>query len=74
MGIDTLLVILLVWSVAGVLAAIAFGKAIHLSSSEDEEILVSSAGTIKYLRQRIDGSRNTDPADSRSHQVTSKRA
>ena len=74
MGIDTLLVILLVWSVAGVLAAIAFGKAIHLSAPEDEESLVSSAGTIKYLHQRIDNSPNTDPTESPSRQVKSKRA
>ena len=74
MGIDTLLVILLVWSVAGVLAAIAFGKAIHLSAPEDEESLVSSAGTIKYLHQHLDNSRNSDPTESTSRQVKSKNA
>jgi len=74
MDIYTLLVVLLVWSAAGMLAAIAFGKAIHLSAPEDEESLVSSAGTINYLHQRIDSSRNTDPAESTSRQVKSKRA
>ncbi len=74
MGIDTLLVILLVWTIAGMLAAIAFGKAIHLASPEDEESLVSSAGTIKYFHKHIDDSRNTKTAESKSREIMSKRA
>lgn len=36
MSIDTLLVILLVWTVAGLLAAIAFGKAVQETSLDEE--------------------------------------
>jgi hypothetical protein len=44
MSLDTLVVILLVWTVAGLMAAILFGKAIRESnSSYDEEPLPASA-------------------------------
>lgn len=51
MSADTLLIILLVWSVAGLLAAIAFGKAIQGSSPEEDEGLAPSASTVKYIRR-----------------------
>ena len=54
MSTETLLVILLVWSVAGLLAAIAFGKAIRETSPDEEEGLASSAGTVKYIRRKKD--------------------
>jgi hypothetical protein len=43
MSIDTLLVILLVWTVAGLLAAIAFGKAIQEPILDEENGLASSS-------------------------------
>lgn len=52
MSIETLLVVLLVWAVGGLLAAIAFGKAIQTGElSPDDETLVSSNGAIKYFRR-----------------------
>ncbi len=59
MSTETLLVILLVWSVAGLLAAIAFGKAIQETSADEEEGLASSAGTVKYLRKNKENVRET---------------
>lgn len=52
MSADTLLVILLVWAVAGLLAAIAFGKAIQGTdaSRNEDEPLPHAAGAIKYFR------------------------
>jgi hypothetical protein len=42
MSIDTVLVILLVWTVAGLLAAIAFGKAIQEPMLDEENGLAST--------------------------------
>lgn len=57
MSIDALLVILLVWTVAGLLAAIAFGKMIRGNSPDDEEEnLAAPAGSVKYLRKTKDKS------------------
>lgn len=75
MSIETLFTIFLLWTIAGVLAAIAFGKAIHFSAAaEDEESLVSSAGTVKYLHQRVDNARPAKTAEGKLRHVTSKRA
>ena len=54
MSIDTVFVILLVWTVAGLLAAIAFGKIVRETSPEEEENLATPAGTVKYLRKTKD--------------------
>ena len=52
MSTDTLLVILLVWTVAGLFAAIAFGRAIRQADPPPEdEILASSSGSVKYIRR-----------------------
>ncbi len=53
MSTETLLVVLLVWAVAGLLTAIAFGKAIQQSDSSSHEAdpLPSSVGTVKYFRR-----------------------
>ncbi|MBI3571638.1 MAG: hypothetical protein HY082_11165 [Gammaproteobacteria bacterium] len=74
MSTDTLLVILLVWSVAGLLAAIAFGKAIQETSPDEEESLASSAGTVKYIRRNKEKVRDTSVDVSGSHNATKKRA
>jgi hypothetical protein len=58
MGFDTLLIILLVWTVAGLLAAIAFGKVIRETSPEDEDNLATPGGTVKYLRKTKEKSRD----------------
>lgn len=67
MSTDTLLVVLLVWSVAGLLAAIAFGKVVRDISPDEEESLASSAGTVKYIR------RNKDKIRDASAHVSSSR-
>ncbi|HEY5682166.1 MAG TPA: hypothetical protein VIR61_00635 [Sulfuricaulis sp.] len=53
MGINTLLVILLVWAVAGILAALAFGKAMRLieTSPYNEEFLPTAANNVKEFRK-----------------------
>lgn len=52
MSIEMFLVILLVWSAAGLLAAIAFGKAIREpDSSLDQKTLAYSSRTIEHVRK-----------------------
>ena len=55
MNIDSLLVILLVWSVAGTLAALAFGKAMRVigTASYKEELLPPGADNVRYFRRNI---------------------
>ncbi|OGI50199.1 MAG: hypothetical protein A3E57_07990 [Candidatus Muproteobacteria bacterium RIFCSPHIGHO2_12_FULL_60_33] len=73
MSTNTLLVILLVWSVAGVLAAIAFGKAIQETSPDDEESLASSVGTVKCFRKNKAKPRDTSAVEPKSRQGSTKR-
>lgn len=51
MSLGAFLVILLVWTVAGLLAAIAFGKAVRETNPDEEEGLAAAAGTVKYFRK-----------------------
>ena len=51
MSIDTLFVVLLVWTVAGLLAGIAFGRAIRQNETDDEAV-ASAAASVKYLRRQ----------------------
>lgn len=74
MGFDTLLVILLVWTVAGLLAAIAFGKMVREIAPEEEESLATSAGTVKYLRKNKDKSRDAPEHAPVSRHGTTKHA
>ena len=77
MSTDTLLVILLVWTVAGLFAAIAFGRAIReTDTAPDDEILASSAGSIKYIRRNKHRSpaARADNNMERAHENVSKRA
>lgn len=74
MNTDTLLVILLVWSVAGLLAAIAFGKAIRETSPDEEENLAASTGTVKYFRRNSDKPRTAAQASPASRSRPSRRA
>jgi hypothetical protein len=77
MSTETLLVILLVWTVAGLFAAIAFGRAIReTDSTPDDEILASSTGSVKYIRRNKHRSPATrDNANmERAHESVSKRA
>jgi hypothetical protein len=74
MSFDTLLVILLVWTVAGLLAAIAFGKMVRESAPDDAESLATSAGTVKYLRKTKDKSRDASGNAPVSRHDTTKHA
>lgn len=51
MSLDTLVVILLVWTVAGLMAAIIFGKAIHENSASGDELLSASGDMVDYFRK-----------------------
>ena len=76
MSTETLLVILLIWTVAGLFAAIAFGRAIReTDSTPDDEVLASSTGSVKYIRRNkhrspVTRANNTE----RTHESDSKRA
>lgn len=75
MSIDTLLVILLVWAVAGLLAAIAFGKAIQeTDTSPDEEEPIPHTGTINYLRRNKRKAGPQQASTARPRGNTMKRA
>lgn len=70
MSTVTLLVILVVWSVAGLLAAIAFGRVIQDTSPDEEENLASSAGSVKYIRRNKDKTRDASVNVSGSRRST----
>ena len=76
MSTDTLLVILLVWTVAGLFVAMAFGRAIRgTDSAPDDAILASSTGSIKYIRRNKHRSPATRAHNTeRTHESVSKRA
>jgi hypothetical protein len=78
MSTDTLLVILLVWTVVGLFVAMAFGRAIReTDSARDDEILASSSGSIKYIRRnkhRSSAARTNNNNLERAHENVSKRA
>jgi hypothetical protein len=76
MSTDTLLVILLVWTVAGLFVAIAFGRAIQEGDpTPDDEILASSTGSIKYIRRNKHRSAIARAVDTEhEHESGSKRA
>ena len=76
MSTDTLLVILLVWTVAGLFAAIAFGRAIQQTDPPPEdETLASSSGSVKYIRRNKHRPHATRPHDDeQTHESGAKRA
>ena len=75
MNLDTILVVLLVWTVAGLLAAIAFGKAVRASTPEDDEAATSAAaGSVSYLRKSERKSQTTVASGSKPRQAVTKRA
>ena len=77
MSTDTLLVILLVWTVVGLFAAMAFGRAIRdTDTAPDDKILASSTGSIKFIRRNKHRSTvaRADDNMERAHENVSKRA
>jgi len=52
MGTVTFLIILLVWTVTGFFAAIAFGRAVReTNSAPNDETLAFSTGSIRYIQR-----------------------
>jgi hypothetical protein len=77
MSTDTLLVILLVWTVVGLFAAMAFGRTIReTDTASDDEILASSASSIKFIRRnkRRSPVARANNNMERAHENISKRA
>lgn len=74
MNLDTILVVLLVWTGAGLLAAIAFGKVIRANTPEDDEAATPvAAGSVSYLRKNERKPRTTTATGSKSRQAVTKR-
>ena len=76
MSADTLLVILLVWAVAGLFAAIAFGKAIRDTGApqDESELIPHAAGALKYFRHNKRKSDSRQPNAGQARNVATKRA
>lgn len=75
MNLDTILVVLLVWTGAGLLAAIAFGKVIRANTPEDDETATPvAAGSVSYLRKSERKSQTRTAAGSKPRQAVTKRA
>lgn len=76
MSIDTLLVILLVWSVAGILAALAFGKALRVigTAPYKGKLLPSAADNVRYFRRKRRKAGAKQVTVARIHDGTMKRA
>lgn len=72
MSIDALLIILLVWTVAGLLAAIGFGKVVRETAPDEEENLATPSGTVNYLRKTKDKSRDASAHAPVSRHGTTK--
>ena len=62
MNTEVILAVLLVWSVAGFMAALAFGKAIRAIESTDEQLFRGTGGNVTYFRKK-----HRHPANQRSH-------
>ncbi len=77
MSTDTLLVMLLVWTVVGLFVAMAFGRAIRdADTAPDDNILASSTSSIKFIRRnrhRSHAARANNNME-RAHENVSKRA
>jgi len=76
MSMETIVILLLVWTVAGLFAAIAFGKVIQDPdvSPDQEEPLSSSSGAIKYLRRNKRKSSTHTEHATRARHTGMKRA
>jgi hypothetical protein len=77
MGTETFLIILLVWSVAGFFAAIAFGRAIRkTNSAPNDEPLAFTTGSIKYIQRnkRRSPATHANIITERAHATVPKRA
>jgi hypothetical protein len=77
MGTETFLIILLVWTITGFFAAIAFGRAIReTNSASNDETLAFSTGSIKYIQRNKHRSPATHAniITERAHVSVSKRA
>ena len=62
MNTEVILAVLLIWSVAGFMAALAFGKAIRAIESTDEQLFRGTGGNVTYFRKK-----HRHAASQRSH-------
>ena len=76
MSIDTLIVVLLVWTITGLLAAIAFGKVIRENEAADfeEEPLPTSADMIKSNGRNNTTAATPEPNTAKTQGGAMKRA
>lgn len=67
MSATMIVIVLLAWTVAGVLAAIVFGRMIQEADAltEDDETLPASTDTLRYLRRHK--RKSADAAHARHH-------
>ena len=74
MNTEVILAVLLVWSVAGFMAALAFGKAIRAIESTDEQLLRSTGVNVTYFRKKHRHAANQRSHTARKRDGTVKRA
>jgi hypothetical protein len=76
MSIETILVILLLWTVVGTLAAFAFGKAMRVigNAPSNEELLPSAADNVRYLQRNTRKASAKRVSDVLSHYGIAKQA
>jgi len=74
MNIEVILAVLLVWSVAGFMAALAFGKAIRAIESTDDRLLRTAGGNVTYFRKKHRHAANQRSHAARTRDSSKKRA
>ncbi|MCR4301439.1 MAG: hypothetical protein NUV51_07495 [Sulfuricaulis sp.] len=76
MSVETLLVILLIWTVAGTLAAFAFGKAMRAmgAASYDEELLPTAPDNVRYFQRHTRKAGAKRVTVARTHNSAMKQA
>jgi len=74
MNTEVILAVLLVWSVAGFIAALAFGKAIRAIESTDEQLFRGTGGNVTYFRKKHRHAANQRSHTARKRDGTVKRA
>ena len=74
MNTEVILAVLLVWSVVGFMAALAFGKAIRAIESTDEQLFRGTGGNVTYFRKKHRHAANQRSHTARKRDGTVKRA
>lgn len=74
MNTEMILAVLLVWSVAGFMAAMVFGKAIRAIETADEQLLRTAGSNITYFRKKHRHATNQRSRTGRTRDGSMKRA